>query len=171
MTEDFHMLSQPLTTEEGFINEACINELNAAILNMPPDWERLASDPEWTKKHYITWRHITGYLAQWAVRQITEFDSTPFPPGLETVIGYLSACIRPKFDNLGWAHLTLCEINKMLHEILMEDKTFNSWNDEKIISGWLDLHALIRNVCISIRDETRASDAFDAEFEKKHGKL
>ena len=160
MTEDFHMLSQPLTTEEGFINEACINELNAAILNMPPDWERLADRPEWNKKIYIYWRNITGYLAQWAVRQFTEHDSTPFPPGLEKVIGYLSACIRPKFDKLGWAHLSLCDINKMLHDILMEDKTFLSWNDEKIISNWLDLHALIRNVCISIRDEKQISDFF-----------
>ena len=168
---DFHMLSQPLTTEEGFLNEACINELNAHILNMPPDWERLANDPEWTKKHYITWRHITGHLAHWAVRNIAEHDSTPFPPGLETVIGYLNACIRPKFDNMGWAHLTLCEINKMLHDILMEDKTFNSWNDEKIISGWLDLDALLHNVCISIRDEERANRVFDEEFEKRNKEL
>ncbi len=166
MKDDIHMLSQTLTTEEGFVNEACINELEAAILNMPPDWERLADRPEWNKKNYISWREITGHLAHWAIRQIPEHDSTPTPPGLKKVIGYLSACIRPKFDNMGWAHLTLCEINKILHDILMEDKTFNSWNDEKIISGWLDLHALLHNVCLSIRDERRASDAFDAEFVK-----
>jgi len=162
------MLSQPLLTEEGFVNEACINELNAAILNMPPDWERLKDKPEWSKKHYIHWRHITGYLAQWAVRQINDNDSTPFPPKLENVIGYLTACIRPKFDNLGWSHLTLCEISKMLHGILMDTQIFLDWNDSKIIKGWLDLDALIRNVCISIRDEKHIQDIFDADFEKRH---
>lgn len=48
----------------------------------------------------------------------------------------------------------------------MEDKTFNSWNDDKIISGWIDLGALIRNVCISIRDERRINAAFDKKFKK-----
>ncbi len=171
MKDEIHMLSQPLTTEEGFVNEACINELSAYILNMPPDWERLADDPEWNTKIHVHWRSITGYLAQWAVRQIGEHNSTPAPPGLSKVIGYLSACIRPKFDKLGYAEFSLCEINKMLHDILMEDKTFLSWNDKEIISGWIDLHALLQNVCISIRDERRTSEAFWIEFEKKYGKI
>ena len=71
------MLSRPLTTEEDFINEACINELEAAILNMPPDWERLADRPEWNTKIFLHWRKITRHLAQWAVRQIPEHD--PYP--------------------------------------------------------------------------------------------
>ncbi len=76
------------------------------------------------KKNYIHWREITGYLAQWAVRQINHPDPTPAPPGLSKVIGYLSACIRPKFDNLGMGKFSLCEINKMLHGILMEKRYF-----------------------------------------------
>ena len=168
MDKDIHMLTQPLLTEEGFVNEACINELESHIQNMPPDWERLADDPEWSTKIYLRWRDITGYLANWAIRNISDNDPTPYPPKLESVIGYLNACIRPKFDKLGYAHFTLCEINKMLHEILMPEQMFLDWNDSKIIKGWLDLDALIRNVCLSIRDEKRESDRFHAKFEKEN---
>jgi len=165
--DDIPILSQPFLTEEGFINPACMAELEAAIRNTPPIHVRAANDAEWTTPRITTYREITGYLAQWAVRQIDECDETPFPPGLEKVIGYLTACIRPKFDQQGWAELSLCDISRMLHEILMEDKTFQSWNDAKVLKGWLDLDALIGNVCRSIRDERRAFDEFSREFDER----
>jgi hypothetical protein len=30
---------------------------------------------------------------------------------------------------------------------------FRAWNDEEVIQGWIDLDALIQNVCSSIRHE------------------
>ncbi len=59
----------------------------------------------------------------------------------------------------------------MLHDILMEEKIFLSWNDKEIISGWLDLHTLLQNVCISIRNETREHDAFNIKFEAEYGPI
>jgi len=156
------MLSQPLTTEDGFLNEACINELTAAILNMPPTYIRLAGDSEWNTPRITDWRQILGYFTCWAVRQIEPPDNTPYPPGLEKMIGYLAACTRNRFDSLGWADLSLCDINKMLHDILMPEAVFLAWNDAAVLSGWLDLDALLHNVCISIRDERRDFDAFNA---------
>jgi hypothetical protein len=167
MRDDFHILSQPFLTEEGFVNPACMQELDAAIRNIPPTHERLAGDPEWSTPRVTYFREITGYLANWAVRQIGEKDSTPFPPGLEKVIGYLSACIRPKFDECGYTEMSLCDVSRMLHEILMEDKTFVSWNDENVLKGWLDLDALVHNVCLSIREERRAFDAFNRRFDEE----
>ena len=163
--DDTHHLTQPLLTEDGFLNPACEAELNAALENMPPTHERLAGDSEWNTKRVTYWREITGYLANWAVRQIAEHDRTPFPPGLEKVIGYLSACIRPQFDHLGYARMSLCEINKLLHDILYEDRIVASWNDFNVLVGWLNLDALFHNVCLSVRNERRMNDAFDARWE------
>lgn len=168
MKDETEMLTQPLLTEEGFVNEACMNELAAAIEKMPPTYERLANEPEWSTPIFISYREVVGYFAHWAVRNI-QGDDPPFPPGLEKMIGLLTAIIRPKFKEIeGWAHLTLCEINKMLHDALWEEPIFNSWNDSEVVAGWLDLHALLHQVCISIRNEKRESDRFNAEFEKEH---
>lgn len=166
--EEVNILSQPLTTEEGFLNEACLNELEMAIQNMPPIHERLADDPEWNTRRITSWREIIGYFANWSVRQIEHPDKTPFPPGLEKMVGYLAACLRPHFDRLGYAELSLCEISILLYDILMDDKTFSSWNDASVLTGWLDLHALLQNVCLSIRSERRESDAFDKKFNEEH---
>ena len=165
--DDIEMLTQPLMTEEGFLNEACMNELAAVIENMPPSYIRLANKPEWTTPIFISYREIVGYFANWAVRNIQGDDPT-FPPGLEKMVGLLTAIIRPKFTIAReWANLTLCEINKMLHDALWEEPIFNSWNDSKVVAGWLDLHALLHQVCISIRNEKRESDRFSEEFDRR----
>lgn len=167
--DDVTMLEQPFLTEDGFVNEACMNELAGVLAAMPPDYERLADDPEWNTKRITHWREITGGLAQWAIRNIHEKDDTAFPPGLENMIGLLTAIIRPKFDKLGWADLSLCDINKMLRDALWNEPTFMLWNDEKILKGWLDLDALLRNVCIEIRMDRRAFDKFNADFDAEYG--
>ena len=168
--DDIPMLEQPLITEDGFLNEACLNELAGAMAAIPPDHERLAGDPEWNTKRITHWREITSGLAYWAVRQIQENDDTAFPPGLEKMIGLLAAIIRPKFDDkFGWAELSLCDISKMLRDALWEEPIFGSWNDEKVLKGWLDLDALLRNVCLVIRMDRRAFDEFNRKFDEEHG--
>ena len=164
-------LTQPLLTEDGFINQACMNELEAAIANMPPTYDRLSGDEEWNTKKWTCLKEVTGHFAHWAVRQL---KVTPFPPGLEKMVGYLDACLVSKFngETLGLSEydmleLSLCDINKALHDILMGDKTFLSWNTKEALGDdWLDLHALLHNVCISIRNERRESAAFNEKFDK-----
>ena len=167
--DDIHMLEQPLTTEDGFLNEACLNELAGAMAAIPPDHERLAGDPEWNTKRITNFREITGGLAHWAVRQIPEPDDTAFPPGLEKMLGLLTAIIRPKFNKLGWADFSLCDISKMLRDALWEEPIFTSWNDEKVLKGWLDLDALLRNICLLIRQDRRAFDEFNRKFDEEYG--
>ncbi len=180
------MISQPLLTEEGFVNPACLAELDAALTGLAPDHERLESDPEWIKGCYTTRSSITGAFAQWACRQ------SPYgvPDGLENVCKYLHACLATVTDwgQHDMAKMSLCDINRWLHEILYEQgvKEFDAWNERRnkreghsltsAFGGRRDpdddficLSALLRNVCITIRDERRKDKAFDDAFEREHG--
>jgi len=189
--DEIQMLSQPLTTDEGFLNEACMNELNAAIKNIPPDYERLSSDPEWSTPGWIFRHEIVGALAKWAIRQCPQ----GIPTGLENVLGYLDACLKRSVnwdECAGMAQLSLCQINRLLHDILMNQgiEAFDNWNktqaeldgkgktsdlqfnsrygDPDPYYDFIDLDALLRNVCIDVRDERRADDNFNKKFEEEH---
>lgn len=175
LPDDIHMLSQPLITEEGFLNEACMNELNAAINNMPETWERLANDPEWTERQWIFSSTISGYLANTAVRLYRKC-----PPNLVHIIDYVATCLYRDFENREhckdhddiMAQWSLCEINKMLWDILGDLAPFKEWNTEKVMGEkWLDLSAVLHNVCLDVRSEWRNNKRFDEAFEREHGDL
>ena len=187
MEEKIEFLSQPLTTADGFLNPACMNELGATIANMPKTHGRLSGDPEWEKKHVIFVHDITGYLAMWAIRQ----SPYAYPERLDEVIKYLDACLTLKANKIKMMRVSLCEISKMLYEILYEQdvEAFDNWNkckkgntpdisftsrydDEKDPDyDFIDLDALLHNVCISFRNQFRIDDEFDRKFEAEHGKL
>ena len=160
---------EPLLTEDGFVNPVFEAGLGAAIEGAWADaTARCEADPEWNTPRITYWREVTGYLALWAVRQVQHPDKTPFAPGMENVIGFLSACLRPRFDNLGYAKLSLCDIERMLIDVLWPEKLFQAWNSRDALPGWLDLYALLRNVCTSIRDERRCFDRFNQKFDAEH---
>ena len=185
MPDEMHMLSQPLMTEEGFVNPACINELEAELTGLGKTHDRLKGDPEWDrKKDRWTFKHqIVGCFAMWACRQ------SPYgvPDGLESVCKYLNACLNSYgFDKAEMLELSLCDISRMLHEVLYEQgiKEFDAWNQSRIAGpsiqfscrysakdpdrDFIDLDALLHNVCISIRDERRRNDEFDRKFDADH---
>jgi len=174
-------IEEPFFTDDGFQNPVAEAQLEAAIMNMPPTYERLADNPEWTEERYTFLKDITGGLAMWAVRQ-SPFD---VPDGLAEVLGYLSACLRREveWDKHGAAVLSLCGINKLLHEILMDFKLFQAWNEPRksrpgisFVTAeslpdpdhdFIDLDAVLHNVSLFIRDSRREFDRFNAEFEAK----
>jgi len=161
MSEDFlkdvEMLEQPLLTDEGFINEACLNELAAAINNMPKSYDRLAGCPEWTTPHWVFAPDITGQFARWAVKQSPD----ACPVGLERVVSFLKAALEHtfSFDTAGMCQLTLCQINKALYDILYEQgiSDFDKWNQGE---GFIDLDALLHNTCVGLRDDWQECDCF-----------
>lgn len=179
--KDIHLLSQPLCTEDGFLNSACMKELNAVIKDIPPTHERLQYDDEWNKKECVHKKAILGAIAKHAIRQ----SPICIPVGLENVLNYLNACLsrEVEWDAYGFAHLSLCDINKLLHEILMDTgvEDFDNWNKSRaeldgesggeiqFISAYtfpdphhdfIDLHALLRNTCIDICDEWNLKKTF-----------
>ena len=165
------VIDQSFYTEEGFVNEACLNQLNKAILNMPKTYERLKDNPEWVKKRWIFRKNITASFAKYAI------SLSPYscPDNLEKVIRYLDVCLEKevKWSSYGMVELSLCDINKLLYDILYEQNitVFDEWNKPK--KNWrknsyqsfqevsekdsnydfIDLDALLRNVCLDIRGQ------------------
>jgi hypothetical protein len=180
---EIEMLSQPLTTAEGFLNPAAMSELEARIASTPKTYLRLADDPEWAAKRYTCRTEITGAFARWAVRQ------SPYgcPDGLESVVRYLDACLKTAvtWDGVGFAELSLCDINRVCWDILGDFAPFQAWNKAKkgseevvFVSAFgpppdpdhdfIDLDALLHNVCIDIRTKRRVDDEFDRKFEAEY---
>lgn len=105
---------------------------------------------DWDRPRWISYRWITGYLACLAICQVR---GVPFPAKLEGIIGFLTARIRPRFDENGLARMTIREVRNLLHEELMPEHMFLAWNDENVVKGWIDLDVLIHNVCVWIKEE------------------
>jgi len=175
--DKIEMLSQPLTTEDGFLNEACMNELAAAIRNMPETHERMADNPEWSTPWITSDVEILSKLAHCAVELWHGA-----PPDLEKVLGFTKACLasgpfkgETDFGGEGrsWfmTDLSLCQINKFLWDVLGDLPQFMAWNDDEVHKDWVDVHALLRNTCVEIRNERRHRLAFDRKFEAEHGHL
>lgn len=179
-------ISEPLMTPDGFINPVAIKELEQSIFSTPKTYERLSLDEEWTKKRWLFVKDITSYLAKWAISQ----SPYPYPEKLDVVVKYLHACLIRKADESHMINLSLCEINKLLYEILYEDKieAFDAWNKSKNEGpeikfasrysdkgnpddDFIDLDALLHNVCLSLRDDFRRNDEFDRKFKEEHGSL
>lgn len=167
--EIIKMINPPMT-EDGFLNPAFESELQGIIKEAfsAPTYQRLADNKEWNKKVWTFRREITGYFAHSAIRLIGNKDETPFPPKLEGVIGLLHVMLKPYFDENDMAELSLCDINQLLHEILMPEQMFLDWNDEDKLHGWIDLDALLHQVCINIRDERRSFDEFNRRFDTEN---
>jgi hypothetical protein len=191
MIDPEDILKQPLLDEDGKLNPMCVAEITETINATGKTHERLRGDPEWdvSKDQWTFPDEITGAFAMWACRQ------SPYgvPDGLENVCKYLHACLlkERKWENSGMEELSLCEINKMLYDILYEQGVaeFDAWNRCKVgdtpdiqftsaVDGrrnpdrdFIDLDALLHNVCLTIRDERRKNKAFDERFEKEHGRI
>jgi len=180
---EIEILSQPLTTEDGFINEACMNEMVAVFKNMPPTYERLANDPEWYIKKDM-WIFPQDIIASFA-KSACRLSPYGCPDNLNEICGYLNATIHRYFswDKHHMIEASLCEINKALYDILYEQgiSQFDAWNEpkrepsqeERILNyddrdpntNFMDLDALFRNVCLDIRMERRANRVFDRNFQ------
>jgi hypothetical protein len=179
-------ISQPLLTPEGYLNQACVNELEHAITNLPKTHQRLNNDPEWNEKHWVFVKDITSYLAKWAISQ----SPYHYPEGLDRVIKYLHECLKIQANENEMMEVSLCDVNKLLYEILYEQGVtdFNNWNISKNTTpniaytsrfdnksnpdnDFIDLDALLHNVCLSLRLDFRANKAFDDRFKKEHGYL
>ena len=172
--DKIEMLTQPLLTAEGLVNPACMNELENAILQIPPIHERCADDPEWQLKAWVGCGEICGQFARWVIVQ-----ACGCPPELHLVVNYLMACIDrdSRFQSWGddigkFAELTLCDVGLLLHETLESMTIFTAWDMPDVMGPlglqWIDIDALFGNVCIGIRNTRRHDHAFRTKFDRDH---
>lgn len=179
MEENFdEFIDESLFTEDGFINPVAQNKLENAIKNMKPSYERLANDHEWSAKRWTFIKEILGSFAKYSI-QLSPYG---MPENLEKVLKYLEACLRKSYEwdvveGKHWAQISLCEINKMLHDILGDFNLVLEWNEKKKDTrrdpddpdtDFIDIHALFHQVCIDIRTDRREFDRFNEEFERNH---
>ena len=155
-----------------------MNELSKIVLDQKPTYERMADEPEWSSRQWVFVSDIVGAFANWACR----LSPYACPDGLETVLKTLNSELERQFlnmakvrddetEDLSIASLSLCEINFILHHILMGKGvgSFDSWGipkkdkEEPMCSDgnfdpdydWIDLEALLHNVCLDIRTQWR----------------
>ena len=192
LLKNVEMIKQPLLDSEGRLNPACMNEILATIGDVKPTYKRLAGDGEWNKKVMTFRREIVAAFAQSACR----LSPYGVPDGLENVCKYLNECLKTEFEwkssyYMQYCELSLCDINKALHDILYEKGVaeFDAWNRCKkgetpevqftsAQSGpihpdydFISLDVLMHHTCIIIRNDRREFNRFNAEFEKRHIKL
>ena len=70
--DDIEMITdEPLMTEEGFLNPACMNAMEAAFRNSPKTYDRLSRDREWNgkKDRWVFRSYIVGSFAKYACSQ------------------------------------------------------------------------------------------------------
>ena len=166
-------LSQSLMTEEGFLNQACLNELYAALKNMPKTYDRLSNNKEWNTKRLTYDTEIVGSFSKSAIG-----CCNGIPPKLEIITKYLFACFRKNIfvrepnSCFFSAQLSLCEINKLLWDCLGDLPEFIIWNDEEYMNAenldFIDLDAVLHQTCVSIREDRRIADKFNEEFDRKY---
>jgi len=178
------IINESLITSEGFLNPIAVKELESAIRNMPKTYSRFNNDPEWNIKRWVFVKDITSYIAKWAV----SLSPHSYPERLDEVIKYLHACLIRQADKQEMMNISLCEISKLLYNILYEQgiEAFDNWNksenpgsDIKFLSrdsdkgnsddDFIDLDALLHNVTISLRDDFRRLDAFNRKFKDEYG--
>jgi hypothetical protein len=182
MPDEIRILTQPMFTDSG-VNPAAMNELEAAIKSTPRIHGRKRDDEEWNLKKYVFSKSITAELAKWAIRQ----SPYAYPEGLESVVKYLNEVLKRKADRYGMLSITLCELGELLYDTLYDKgiKHFDDWNkpksrevgDIKFVTAYseernpdtdfIDLDALLTNVCVEIRDEWRRNSEVDKKIDEK----
>jgi len=169
--DQIEMWMNPLTTEDGFLNEACIKELDSALKNIPETHNRLSNDPEWSLSTWTTVGEIIGAFANSAIQiSINMKKKSCIPKNVEKLCELLRVSLLrdnrfKNYYNLWMAKLSLCDINKLCWDILGDVSFFTEWNEGE---DFIDLSALLHHVCILIRNERRHHRAFDIMFEKKY---
>lgn len=170
---EMQMLSQPLLTDEGLLNEACLNEMSAAINNMPAQSVRLASEPEYQIRAIMTEDDLIGAIAGVTVPMYSRRGYIGLPPGLHEVIGYAAARFRREceiIEGMNYRYITLIELAEFMEDVARECEQVKAWNDcgNHPEGDFIDLGAWSRNVVIRIREMRRHSWAFDWKFEKEY---
>jgi hypothetical protein len=132
------------------------------------------------KESWMMIQTILGHIAMWAVRQ-SPYHS---PDGLLEVLNEFNRRVASRFDSNGMVKMTNKELEKMLWDNLTQIHQFNLWNERKNgnqspygfvdrytkpnpDNDFIDLHALVRNVRLSVQRENERDEVFNSNFDRQ----
>lgn len=168
--DQIEMLNEPLI-KDGEINPECMVELEEKIRKIGKTYKRLENDPEWTIEWPVSLNEILGNFAKSAI----SCGGNTYPKNLENLTEHLRERIKEEIDpvlvdgSIIIYKLSICEINELMWKILGNIPHFQAWNTKEVMGGdWIDLDAVLHNICIDIRNDRRHMLAFDREFEREH---
>lgn len=142
------------------------------------------TDPEWrTPKHYHS--HVLLEAVAWGLISADPwFVGYTLRDDFADVVNHIAKRLEedPPGDGCPEVRLvSLLALQDWFRRELMAEPRFVAWNDgpgSGVTSRYtptpterefMDLDAAINNIVIKLRNETRASEAFDAKFEAEHG--
>lgn len=146
--------------------------------------ERTWNDPEWTEPRYTHRKDIIKAFAVGTLEADAWFVSYGVPPNFEIVLNSLSGAIASKWpgdDEM--LQVLLLDVQAFYREFIDATPLCREWNDwpgSGFVTRYdgtakertfIDLDALVGNACRSIRDDRRAFDKFNAEFDARHGAI
>lgn len=141
---------------------------------------RLWDDPEWTAQRYTSLKEIVTAFMVGVMNADQWFNGYSLPPNFETVVNAMCGAVVSKFGADEFRNVSLLDVEAFFNEFIDATPLCREWNDfpgSGFISAatpppkertFIDLGALVRNSAIYIRDDRRAFDAFNADFDKRH---
>lgn len=144
-------------------------------LEADPEW----SEPRWTHLHCIVEAFAVGVISAdpWHKRY-------RLPPDFEAVVNWIAFNVQRQWPHDEVVPVSLLELEDRFTEWGNEHPSFRAWNEsasgalvgvvhrESPVADsrdFIDLHAIVRNAVVHLRNQHRREDAFDREFAQRYG--
>ena len=143
----------------------------------------LYAEPEWATPRYVHRATLLRSFVQGILTADPYHKGYRLPTHFEGVVNFISFEIQRRWTDVV-PQVSLADFERFLRKTCPLHPEFLKWNETDKLVGvvsryspepterdFIDLDALYRNAAVALRDQLREDDAFDAEFERKHGKL
>jgi hypothetical protein len=141
-------------------------------------WRAQEQDTEWNLPR---WTHVHTLVEAFALGVVSAdpwHHAYTLPPGFAEVVNHIAARLQAKHGRECVVQVSLIEVEEDFMAWGMEHPQFRQWNeppdgalvrvvtrytDTPGVRDFIDLHALVRNAVVWLRNERRREDAFDAD--------
>lgn len=143
--------------------------------------ERLWGDPEWTEPKFTMLKDIVKGFVHGIIDADAWFTGYSLPPNMEIVVNAMCGAVSERYKtDIEGVNLSLLDVQAFYREFIDATPLCREWNDfpgSQCVSRYsstptertfIDLDALVQNACRFIRDDRRAFDKFNAEFDAKY---
>jgi hypothetical protein len=159
--------------------------LLSGLLDSAAEQQRreLEADAEWTTPKHVHAHRLVEAFAAGIIGADPWHHGYKLPPDFEGVVNWMAFNIQKHFD-VEVPIVSLIEMKALFTEWAHQHPGFLLWNETDQLIGiahryqsvpdkrdFIDLGAAIHNAVIYLRNEHRRDEAFEREFEAKHGPM